>query len=35
VNWSQRRSDADLPWDRAMPAIRDAWLRMFGPYGSA
>jgi hypothetical protein len=26
--WESHRSDSDLPWDRARPAVRDAWDRV-------
>lgn len=31
--WPQGRGDSQMTWEQAMPAVRDAWTRMYDPYG--
>lgn len=31
--WPQGRGESDMPWSQAMPAVRDAWHRMYDPFG--
>lgn len=34
VEWSREKARTGLAWDRAMPAIRDAWRHLYDPEGA-
>ena len=31
ARWSLERGDSRMAWEEAMPAVRDAWLRLYDP----